>query len=117
MKHEKYNGSEKNFQKICARYLDLLGVVWCHPPNEIKAKPQYMKERKLMGVKSGVPDIIIFNTNTKYNGLAIELKVGYNKMSDSQLKWNEDLTKLGWLCICTHSFDEFKEIINNYLKK
>jgi hypothetical protein len=116
-KYEKYIGKEDQFQKTVARYLDSMGVVWMHPPNEIKAKVQYMAKRKAMGVKSGVPDILIFEPNKKHIGLAIELKAGYNKPSENQLKWIKDLNSLGWLAVWSNSLDEVIEIIEKYFDK
>lgn len=115
-KYAKYQGSEEDLQKTLARYLDLLGLVWVHPPNEIKAKPQYLKKRKALGVKAGVPDVLIFNPSGKYNGLAIELKVGYNKPSQAQLDWLDKLAGLGWLTLVAYSLDEAIEVIDNYIK-
>lgn len=115
-KYDRYIGKEDQFQKTVSRYLDSLGLIWFHSPNEIKAKVQYMAKRKSMGVKSGVPDVMIFNTNSKYNGLAIELKAGYNKPSESQLEWLDKLTSLGWFAIWSNSLDEVLETIDNYIK-
>jgi hypothetical protein len=116
-KYEKYIGKEDQFQKTLARYLDSIGVLWCHSPNEIKAKVQYMAKRKQMGVKSGVPDVLIFEPKGEFIGLAIELKAGYNKPSENQLKWLDDLTKKGWLAVWSNSLDEVIDIIEKYLSK
>jgi hypothetical protein len=117
MKKERYKGKEDDFQKSIARYLNSLGVLWMHPPNEIKAKVQYMSKRKAMGVKSGVPDVLIFEPRGKYIGLAIELKAGYNKPSENQLKWIEDLNKRGWLALWSNSLDEVLDVIEEYFGK
>lgn len=115
-KYEKYIGKEDDLQKAVARYLNSLGVLWMHPPNEIKAKVQYMAKRKAMGVKSGVPDVLIFKPNNGFSGLAIELKVGYNKPSDNQLRWLKDLEDNGWCTFWSNSLDEVIEKIDIYLK-
>lgn len=117
MKYKRYIGKEDDFQKTIASYLNSLGVLWMHPPNEIKAKVQYMAKRKAMGVKSGVPDILIFEPNKGYVGLAIELKAGYNKPSDNQLKWIEDLTNKGWMALWSNSLDEVLDEIEKYFSK
>ena len=115
MKYERYKGKEDDFQKSVARYLDSLGVVWFHSPNEIKAKVQYLSKRKQMGVKSGVPDVLILESNKQYKGLAIELKAGYNKPSEAQIEWINKLTKVGFKAIWSNSLDEVLNIIDNYL--
>jgi len=115
-KYTKYPYKEDELQKAVARLLDSYNLVWMHPPNEIKAKPQYLKKRALMGVKSGVPDCIVFTPAGSYLGLAIELKVGYNKPTDNQLKWLEDLKKIGYYTICSNSLDEVIDVVDAYVK-
>lgn len=115
-KYEIYKGKEDDLQKTIARYLNALDVLWCHSPNEIKAKVQYMSKRKAMGVKSGVPDILIFEPRGKHLGLAIELKANYNKPSENQIKWLKDLNSKGWLAIWSNSLDEVLDEIENYFE-
>ncbi len=113
--YKRYKGKESDFQTAIATYLDFIGVLWFHPPNEIKAKPQYMAKRKRQGVKPGIPDICIMEPNKDYSGLFIEIKANYNKPSDYQLKWAKNLNKKGYLAVWSNSFDECKDIINGYL--
>jgi len=115
-KFKKYIGLEENLQKSVAILLNLSGLVWFHPPNEIKAKPQYLKKRRAMGVKSGVPDCMILTPRGKYKGLAIELKVGYNKASETQIKWLKKLKKLGYYTVVSYSLNEVRYIIDQYKK-
>ena len=99
-----------------ATYLDYLGVLWFHCPNEIHAKPQYMVKRKRLGVKSGVPDVCILEPNKDYYGLFIELKVGYNKPSENQLNWLSKLNHRNFMTVVCYSLDEVKDIVNDYMK-
>ena len=112
--YPKFKGKEDQFQILCASYLDLKGITFIHCPNEIKAKPQYMVKRKKMGVKSGFPDIAIFDSQKGYKGFAIELKVGYNKPSPNQLTWLKKLENRGWKVLITYSFEEFEAAIKDY---
>jgi hypothetical protein len=114
--YKKYKGSEAELQQAVATYLDFMGVLWFHCPNEVKAKPQYMAKRKRMGVKSGVPDICILEPNKDYHGLFIELKVGCNKISQNQRYWLMKLKIRGYKVAVSYSFEEVKHIINEYLK-
>lgn len=107
---------EDNLQKQVARYLDLLDLVWCHVANERKTSPQAGKRLKLKGVKSGVPDCLIFTPSESYKGLALELKVKPNKPTRNQKKWLENLSLFGWCCDVAYDFDQAKEIIDKYLK-
>ena len=115
-KHKKYVGKEENLQKTVAYYLDSLGVLWFHPPNEIRAKPQYLAKRKLLGVKSGVPDVVILEPKGEWCGLFIELKVGYNKPSENQKVFLERLKMNGYKTLVSWSLDEVIEEIDKYLK-
>lgn len=53
---------------------------------------------KRSGMKKGWPDIELPVARGGYFGLFIELKVGYNKPSDEQLKILSALAKEGYLC-------------------
>jgi len=106
---------EDILQKQVALYLDYLDVVWCHVANERKASFQAGKRLKQKGVKSGVPDCLIFNQKSHFKGFALELKVPPNKPTENQKKWLLELSVLGWECKVAYSFDEAKEMIDNYL--
>ena len=81
-------GSEDDFQIAVARLLDASGLDWFHCPNGGKRNVREGAKFKRMGVKSGIPDVIII-TPTKHNqvGMCIELKVGSNKPTDNQRFW------------------------------
>ena len=108
---------EDNLQKQVARYLDLNKVLWCHVANERKTSFQAGKRLKDKGVKSGVPDCLVFNQKGAYKGLALELKIKPNKPNENQKKWLLELSLLGWFCKIAYSFDEAKEIIDNYISE
>jgi prophage antirepressor-like protein len=60
-----------------------------------------------MGYTSGVPDLMIFNKNTKYNGLAIEFKTptGKGKIDHKQSTFLEQMEINGWNCIISNDYD------------
>ena len=106
---------EDNLQIQVARYLDYNNLLWCHVANERKTSNIQGKRLKAKGVKSGVPDCMIFNSNSVYNGLAIELKIRPNKTSDNQKEWLESLKKQGWLtCVC-YCIDDVVKVVKDYL--
>ena len=105
---------EDDLQMACARYLDLMGWLWCHVGNERKTSLRAGARLKKKGVKSGVPDILIFEPRGKYNGLAIELKTGKNKVTETQEEWMSRLSKKGWHVWVCHSFDQFKMVVDYY---
>lgn len=100
---------------------------------------------KAEGVKSGVPDILLPIRRYKffreigemsdllfhykkemfgmddpidkrmYNGLFIEMKVGKNKLTDSQWDWCEQLVDKGYLVAVCYGADEAKKVLEWYL--
>jgi hypothetical protein len=111
---KKYVGTEDNFQKAVARYLDTLGAFWFHCPNGGSRNAIEASKLKGMGVKAGIPDCLILDQQKGYSGLAIELKVGYNKPSDQQLSIFDKLVAANWLVLVSWSLDEVITIIDYY---
>jgi hypothetical protein len=115
-KNRKYEGSEDEFQKSVAIYLNSKAALWFHPPNGGTRNIIEATKLKSMGVKAGVPDCLIFNRRRGHAGLAIELKVGYNKPSEKQLEFMERLIGQGWKCVVSHSLDEVCDLIDWYFE-
>ena len=108
---------EYQLQKAVCKYLDLQGILFCgsmggqyqvHMSQRIKAKNS--------GYKKGFPDLFLYEPRGNYHGLAIELKIGYNKPTVEQLTWLNKLTKRGYLAMSSNSLDKTLEIIDTYLK-
>ncbi len=123
---------EDDLQKEVAKYLDLLGLLWFHPANERKTSPAAGKRLKLKGVKSGVPDCIIFNPSKRFNGLAIELKVersnGLKKngtprkptrsqLTNNQKAWFWKLQGKNWKCEVCYNLDQVIKVVKDYLEE
>tara|TARA_Y100001938_G_C8076020_1_gene426135 strand:+ start:800 stop:1135 length:336 start_codon:yes stop_codon:yes gene_type:complete len=107
---------EYQLQKEVCKYLDLNNVLYCgsmggqyqaHMSQRIKAKKS--------GYKKGFPDIFIYEPRAGYHGLAIELKVGYNKATKEQLAWIKNLTDKGYVASVCVGIDEALRIIEGYL--
>jgi hypothetical protein len=86
-----------------------------HVPNEGKRTPFERFKFKYLGGTAGIPDILIFETKSDFSGLAIELKVGYNKPTDNQKICLKRLKNASWDAHWCNSFDAAKEIIDNYM--
>lgn len=112
--YKKYVGTEDNFQKAVARYLDTISSLWFHCPNGGSRNGIEAAKLKTMGVKAGIPDCLILDQRKGYSGMAIELKVGYNKPSEHQLSILDKLENAGWLVIVSWSFDEVITMIDWY---
>ena len=113
---KKYKGSEANFQKAVASYLDFKGVLWMHCPNGGTRNEAEAVSLKKQGVKSGVPDVCILEPRGDFHGLFIELKVGYNKLSKNQENWIDKLGVRAYKTAVSYSLDETRAIIDEYLK-
>lgn len=112
--YKKYVGTEDNFQKRVALYLDFRNAVYFHCPNGGKRNQMEAQKLKQMGVKAGVPDIMVLDRRHGFQGLAIELKVGRNTPTAHQLRWLKALHGLGWLAWVAWSLDEVVDLIDWY---
>ena len=112
---------EDNLQVAVAVFLDLKRVLWTHVANERKTTPRAGKRLKDKGVKSGVPDVLIFESRGGFVGLAIELKVERDngrkkdgtkrkptrsRLTDNQKKWLSDLSSKRWETVVCYNLDE-----------
>lgn len=96
---------EAAIQEALARWLDTTGLLWCHVPNEGK-RGRVARGRALRaGLKSGVPDVLVFGrTRDGELGLAIELKSEAGRMTSAQLWWRQALSAAGWRAEVCRSF-------------
>jgi len=108
--------TEYELQKAICKYLDLKGILYCasmggqyqpHFSQRIKAKKS--------GYKKGFPDLFIYEPVGEFNGLAIELKVGKNRATKDQLKWQKELNDRGYRAEVCNGLDEAIDVIDNYL--
>ena len=63
-----------------------------HVPNGGSRNKAEASKLRRMGVRAGVPDLVLPVPRAGYAGLYIELKVGENRPSNSQKDWLEKLT-------------------------
>jgi hypothetical protein len=112
------NSTEEQEQMAVAELLDIKKIRFCHVPNEGKHKVQYRVKQKRLGVKSGVPDILIFDSPPKYpniKGLAIELKRKRGgKVSEEQEEWLDALEKRGWAAMVCYGVDGVLDALRFY---
>ena len=85
--------SEEKEQMKLAAYLDGQKFLWCHVPNGGHRRKIVAASLKRQGVKSGVPDVLIFAPIQA----AIELKrKSGGSVSANQRKWLSALNDAGW---------------------
>jgi len=109
-----YIGKEDDFQKAVARYLNMKGIFWFHCPNGGFRNVAEAAKLKSMGVKPGIPDILILEQRKGYHGFAIELKVAKNKRSDYQMEMQKIFLSNNWKVLTSYSLDEVIFEIDNY---
>jgi hypothetical protein len=108
--------TEKTEHLSVARYLNYLGLLYNHSPNEGKREVQYAAQLKAMGMRKGFPDFFIYEPRGPYHGLAIELKrLKGGKLSDSQKQVLEQLAQRGYMAKVCKGFDEARKVINYYM--
>lgn len=115
--------TEFDLQKGCIRwfryqYPDLLLF---HIPNGGYRTPSEAARFKSAGVIAGVPDLFlakdkVCTDGTFYGGLFIEMKSQKGYLTPQQQKIQMKLLKGGYQVAIARSFDEFMEIVNDYLK-
>lgn len=118
------NETEHVLQRVVALYLDVKGYLWTHVANERKTSARHGYRLKQAGVKSGVPDVLIFEpweeiTRDYKNevvlieqgpGVAIELKSSTGRVTKNQRRWLEHLRLRGWKTAVCRNLEEVMEI-------
>ena len=99
------NPPEEAEQVALVQWLELHKVKYAHVPNEGKHKVQYRVKQKRLGVKAGVPDLLIFDPPPACPdnvGVAIELKRRKGgRVTPEQTDWLNDLKDRGWaVAVC-----------------
>lgn len=103
-------------------------VTWCRMrndgaelifaiPNGGKRDAKEAMGLKHQGVTAGIPDLMIPVMRGGYGGLFIELKNpnGKGRVSNDQNRIMESLLVQGYAVCVSHSFDDCKEIVSEYL--
>lgn len=104
-----------------ANYIKLQypNAFFAHVPNGGSRNVIEAVKLKKMGVRKGLPDILIFQRKffkdkSSYAGLFIELKIKPNKPTEEQIFAMNELRKNGWNGDVCYDFDSAKIIIDNY---
>lgn len=85
-----------------------------HVPNERADKIQAATLKK-MGVKPGVPDLILPLPSGRYHGLFIEMKKAGGRTSDDQLWWLEHMKANGYATAVCYGWQQATEVLTWYL--
>lgn len=100
-------------------------IQWCrtrkelqfifHIPNESIGGQGWLIRNRQMGVKSGIPDLMLPIPAKGYHGLFIEMKAKGGRVSDLQRAWIDTLNKFGYLAVVAYGWEEAKCLISDYL--
>lgn len=99
--------TEDDLQITCARYLDTAlteGWRWWHTPNGGSRRKGEAGKLRAMGVKPGVPDIIVAGPDRRM--VAIELKSATGSMRKEQREFREWAEASGWAFYVCRSVDD-----------
>ena len=108
--------TEYQLQKAVCKYLDLSNILYCGSMGgNYQPHVSVRMRAKNSGYKRGFPDLFIYEPRGEYHGLAIELKVGYNKPTKEQLEWIEQLNKRKYKAVVCRGIDETLFELQNYL--
>jgi len=104
--------SEDQLQAKCYQWFwnnfpELRRTMWAVPNGGIRNKITAMK-MKATGLLSGVHDIHFVHDGTLHS---IELKVGKNQLTESQVKYAQAIMQQGAKCHVVRTFEEFEELI------
>lgn len=96
------------------RHPELLNLY--HVPNEGKRSKAEAARQQRMGLRRGVPDLILDYPKGIYHGLRVEMKVKPNKTTADQEAWLERLARAGYCVAVCYSAREAIETIEAYIK-
>lgn len=110
---------ESELQRACVRWFRMQhpGVLLFHIPNGGKRGAREAAMFKAEGVVAGIPDLFLAEARHGFHGLFIEMKAGRNRPTPEQADAMQMLNASGYLCVVCRSFEEFKELTDNYMKR
>ena len=86
-----------------------------HVPNGGSRNVVEAAKFKRIGVKAGVPDIIIPVAKGKYHGMYIEMKRTKNgRLSEAQANWMQALNQQGYYAVMAKGCKEAIEFVRKY---
>ena len=112
---------EEDIQKSCINWFDLvhgsLSQLMFHVANEDRQSARKGHRYRLLGVRSGVSDLIMTSDNGHYNGLCIEMKTLTGTQRKTQKEFQKKVEKQDYKYMICRSLDDFMREIDEYLKE
>lgn len=111
---------EHDLQVGCVKWFRLqykkYGILLFSIPNGGLRTKRNAASLKAEGATSGVSDLFLSIPNKTYCGFYIEMKVGYNKQTESQKEFQHHVTAQGYKYAVIKDFDSFVKAVNDYLE-
>jgi hypothetical protein len=105
--------AEEQLQRVVVQLLAIYEarglLAYCHVPSGGYRTPAEAGVFKSMGVRRGVPDLLLWTPFGRSFG--IELKAGRGKLSDVQVLWRSTLESLGHRVYVCWSVDEVEAVL------
>ena len=112
---------EDTLQIACVRWFDYQHAKesWSlfHVPNGGRRNQKEAARFKAMGVRAGVPDLLLLLPRHGYAYLAIELKYGKNTQTQAQKDYERRINANGGLYTVVRGIDGFIALVDWYLKE
>lgn len=108
------NHAEDLEQKALCQWLDLKGIYYFAVPNGGKRSKIEAAIMKSLGVKPGVPDLLIITPPPicpQAKGVAIEMKSKTGRLSPQQKVWLQRLDASGWCVTVAYGWDEARTFL------
>lgn len=110
---------EDSLQIACVRWFSMQYPQYApllhHSPNGGWRNLREAARFKAMGTKAGFPDLFFCYPTGSVNGLFIELKTAKGRQSEAQKRWEDACTRVWYLYKIVRSFDEFVEVMTEYM--
>ncbi|AWU42792.1 VRR-NUC domain-containing protein [Blattabacterium punctulatus] len=112
-------GKEQLLHSSVCDYLDYEypNIFYFHPHNEARRTPYERFLIKVMRLRPGLPDILVPIPKKGRTGMALELKIKPNKLTENQIHIIDIFNSYNWKVNVCYDFDEAKIYIDQYLKK
>lgn len=114
-------GPEELLHRACFEWIDLHVATYpilswaIHVPNGGKRPKGEAGKMKAMGVKPGVPDILLPMPHNGYAGMAIELKSPTGPVSADQRDWLEEFEARNYCTAVCRELDSFIAVARRFL--
>jgi VRR-NUC domain len=108
--------SEKEEQRTAVQWLSLNKILFYPVANGRKATIVEAMELKRLGVRPGVPDLVIPIARKGFHGMYVEMKRKQRGIVSAEQKfWLQALTEQGYYAVVAKGSNHFINLVNDYL--